>query len=110
MTSWLSLAAAIASEVAGTLSLRSWTDQHRPWTLAVVIVGYGLSFWLLAVALRSLNVGIVYAIWAGLGTAATALLANRLFGDPWNLTATVGVALIVGGVTVVAVSGVASHG
>lgn len=106
---WLLLAGAILSEVIATLSLRGTAHELRWQLMVTVVVGYLVSFVLMAVALRTLNVGIAYAVWAGVGTAGTTAAAAVLFGERLNLTAAGGMALIVTGVIVVAASGASSH-
>ena len=66
------LAFAIASEVIATLALKSSEGFTRPLPAAIVVVGYGLSFWLLALVLKHFSVGTTYAIWSAVGTAAIA--------------------------------------
>lgn len=107
---WLVLAVAVVTEVVATLSLRGMAGGGRPWLIAVVVAGYGVSFTLMAVALRSLNVGIVYAIWSGVGTAGVSLAAMWLFGERLNAVAVAGMALIVAGVVVLVSSGATGHG
>lgn len=96
---WALLAAAIALEVTGTLSLRASEGFARwGWALPVVI-GYGASFVLLAVVLkRGVPVGVAYGVWAGIGVAATAVLARFFFGDPFTWLMAGGVVLIGAGV------------
>jgi small multidrug resistance pump len=106
---WLMLAGAILSEVIATLALRGTADSFRPVLISAVIAGYVVSFLLMAVALRTLNVGLVYAIWSGAGTAAVAAVAALLYDERLNLTAVCGMVLIVVGVAVLASSGTTSH-
>jgi len=106
---WLMLAGAIASEVAATLSLRGTANEFKPLLAAVVLVGYLVSFVLMALAFRTLNVGIVYAVWSGVGTAGTAAAAAVLFHERLNLTAVLGMVVIVAGVAILASSGAATH-
>jgi small multidrug resistance pump len=106
---WLLLAGAIISEVAATLALRGIADAIRLWPAVIVVVGYLISFALMALALRTLNVGIVYAVWAGAGTAGTAALAAVLYDERLNLAAVLGMVVIVGGVVILATSGAATH-
>ena len=81
MRSWVFLAAAILTEVAGTLALRAFQD-HRGW-LAVVMPGYVASFVFLAAVLRAgMPVGVAYGIWGACGTALTAVLATVIFAEP----------------------------
>jgi small multidrug resistance pump len=107
---WLMLAGAIATEVVATLSLRGTAEEFRPLLVLTVVLGYLASFALLAVALRTLNVGIVYAIWSGAGTATVAAVAAVLFDEKLNAAAIGGMVLIVVGVAVLASSGATSHG
>jgi small multidrug resistance pump len=106
---WLLLACAIVSEVTATLALRGIANGIRPWPALIVVAGYLVSFALMAVALRTLNVGIVYAVWSGAGTAGTAALAAVLYQERLNLTAVLGMLVIVAGVAILAGSGVATH-
>ena len=94
------LIAAIAVEVAATLSLRASQD-HPAW-LVVVAAGYIGSFILLTMVLRAgMPVGVAYGIWGACGTAATAVLAATIFGDPFSWPIAAGIVLIIGGVLLV---------
>lgn len=94
------LGAAIAVEVAATLSLRASQD-HSGW-LVVVVSGYVGAFALLTLVLRAgLSIGVAYGIWGALGTAATAVLAAAIFGDPLTWPIAVGIGLIIAGVLLV---------
>jgi small multidrug resistance pump len=106
---WLLLGAAIVTEVAGTLALRASDGMSRLIPAIVVVVGYVASFGFLAVVLKTLPVGIVYAIWSAVGVAAVAVLGKVMFGDPVPPLAGVGMVLIVGGVVLVSVSGATAH-
>lgn len=94
------LAAAIVSEVAATLALRASQD-HSGW-LAVVTAGYLGAFVLLTLVLRTgMAVGVAYGIWGACGTAATAVLAAAIFGDPLTWPIAAGIGLIIAGVLLV---------
>ena len=102
---WLLLMGAILTEVAGTLALRASEGFSKPVPTAVVVIGYILSFFLLAAVLeRGMAVGVAYAIWAGLGVASVAILGRFLFEDPLTWVTGVGLAAIVGGVVLVEAS------
>ena len=102
---WLLLIAAILTEVVGTLALRASEGFSKPVPTVVVVVGYVLSFFLLAAVLeRGMAVGVAYAIWAGLGVAAVAILGRLLFDDPLTWVTGVGMVAIVGGVVLVEAS------
>ncbi|WP_422746679.1 DMT family transporter [Mycobacterium sp. WMMD1722] len=94
------LAGAIASEVAATLALRASQD-HSGWLVAVVF-GYLGGFVLLTAVLRAgMPVGVAYGIWGASGTAATAVLAAAIFGDPFTWPIAAGIGLIIAGVLLV---------
>jgi small multidrug resistance pump len=97
---WVLLIAAIAVEVAATLALRASQD-HSAW-LVLVGAGYIGSFILLTAVLRAgMPVGVAYGIWGACGTAATAVLAAAIFGDPFTWPIAAGIVLIIGGVLLV---------
>ena len=98
MPAGLLLALAIAAEVAATISLRSLDGFSRPLPLVVVIVGYGVSFWLLSLVLKEISVGTTYAIWAGAGTAAVAIIGIAALGEPATALKLASIALIIAGV------------
>ncbi len=106
---WALLGAAIATEVAGTLALRASNGLTRLVPSIIVAVGYLASFGLLALVLKSLPVGIVYAIWAAVGVALVAFLGKIMFNDPVPPVAVIGMVLIVVGVVLVSLSGASSH-
>ncbi|WP_018599772.1 multidrug efflux SMR transporter [Mycobacterium sp. 155] len=100
MRKWALLIAAIATEVAATLSLRASQD-HAAW-IFVVVVGYLGAFALLTMVLRAgMPVGVAYGVWGALGTATTAVLAAALFGDPFTWPIAAGIGLIIAGVLLV---------
>ena len=100
MQKWALLGAAIVVEVAATLSLRASQD-HSAW-LVVVVAGYLASFILLTLVLRTgMPVGVAYGIWGASGTAATAVLAAAIFGDPFTWPIVAGIGLIIAGVLLV---------
>ena len=103
------LGGAIATEVAGTLALRASNGLTRLVPSLIVGAGYVLSFWLLALVLKTLPVGVVYAIWSAVGVALVAVLGKILFGDPVPPLAMVGMVLIVGGVALVGASDAKTH-
>jgi small multidrug resistance pump len=109
MLAWVHLGAAIATEVAGTLALRASNGMSRLVPSIVVVVGYVASFWFLAIVLKTMPVGIVYAIWSAVGVALVAVLGKLMFDDPVPPLAMVGMVLIVGGVALVSLSAAPAH-
>ncbi|MDQ6811418.1 MAG: multidrug efflux SMR transporter [Actinomycetota bacterium] len=106
---WVLLGAAIATEVAGTLALRASDGLTKLVPSIIVVVGYLASFGFLALVLKTLPVGIVYAIWAAVGVALVAVLGKLMFNDPVPPMAMIGMVLIVAGVVLVSLSGAPSH-
>ena len=106
---WVLLGLAIATEVIGTLALRASDGMSRLVPAVIVVVGYVASFGFLAVVLKTLPVGIVYAIWSAVGVAAVAVLGKLMFGDPVPPLAMIGMVMIVGGVVLVSASGAPAH-
>jgi len=106
---WILLVVAIATEVIGTLALRASNGFTQLVPAAVTVVMYLVSIVLLALVLKTLPVGIVYAIWSAVGIALVAILGRVIFGDPVPPLAAVGMVLIVGGVALVGFSGAKTH-
>jgi small multidrug resistance pump len=102
------LVLAIGVEVAATALLPKADGFRDPlWSLAV-IAGYALSIWLLALVVRSMPVSVAYAVWAGLGTAAVAVIGFLFLGEPMGWLKATSLGLIVLGV--VGLNLVTSHG
>jgi len=104
------LALAIVAEVVGTTALKASEGFTRLWPSVIVVVGYGLAFYLLALVLRTVPVGIAYAIWAGLGIVLVTVAGFVLYGEKPDLPALLGIAMIIGGVAVIQLfSSVSAH-
>ncbi|SAL76457.1 small multidrug resistance protein [Caballeronia choica] len=104
------LAVAIVAEVVATSALRASDGFTRLVPSLIVVAGYGLSFYLLSLTLRTLPVGIVYAIWSGAGIVLITAVAAFLFKQVPDLPAVLGMGLIVAGVVVLNVfSKVSAH-
>lgn len=101
MTHWIYLALAIVAEVVGTSFLKSAEGFTRLVPSLAVVVSYTVAFFFLGLALKTLPVGVAYAIWAGTGVALIALVGLVVFGQALDLAAVVGMALIVAGVVVI---------
>lgn len=100
MQHWLYLGVAIVSEVIATSALKAAEGFTRPLPSLVVVIGYGIAFYCLSVVLRTLPLGITYAIWSGIGVALVALSGWLLYGQALDLAAVLGLTLIVAGVIV----------
>lgn len=98
---YLYLALAIVAEVIGTTALQASEGFTKPLPSAVVVIGYGLAFYLLSLVLRYMDMGVAYAIWAGLGIVLISLAGAIIYKQVPDVPAMIGLALIVGGVTVI---------
>ena len=73
----------------------------RLWPSVIVVVAYGISFYLLALTLKYMPVGVVYAIWAGLGIVFIAAIGYVVFGQKLDAPAVIGTAMIIAGIVVI---------
>jgi small multidrug resistance pump len=92
------LMAAIGIEVASTALLPRAAGFTDPLWSAVVLTGYGLSIWLLAVVVRAMPVSVAYAVWSGVGTAIVAVIGHLFLGESLGWLKAFSLALIVLGV------------
>ena len=98
---YLYLFLAILFETAGTLSLKASAIFTKLGPSLVVVVGYGLAFFLLGLVMKTIPVGVAYAIWSGVGIVLISLAGYLLFGQKLDLAALGGMALILAGVLVI---------
>jgi small multidrug resistance pump len=97
---WIYLGIAIIAEVIATSALKATDGFTRIIPSIVVIVGYVVAFYCLSLTLRTIPVGIAYAIWSGVGVFLIALLGWLLYGQTLDLAGILGLVLIVSGVVV----------
>ncbi|GAE50195.1 hypothetical protein XPR_0677 [Xanthomonas arboricola pv. pruni MAFF 301420] len=110
MKNWIFLAIAICAEVTATAALKSSEGFTRMWPSLLTVLGYGISFYFLALTLRVIPVGIAYAMWSGAGIVLISLVAWAMHGQRLDATALLGMGLIVAGAVVINVfSKVAPH-
>lgn len=95
---WAVLLVAGLFEIVWALGLKYSDGFSKLWPSVVVVVGAAVSFWLLALAMRSLPAGTAYAVWTGIGAAGTALLGIMLLGESASVVRMGCIALIVLGV------------
>ncbi|SFE70190.1 small multidrug resistance pump [Sulfitobacter brevis] len=98
---YLILFFAILAETIGTTALQASHQFTRVGPAIVTVIAYGISFYLLSFLLKTMPVGIVYAIWSGLGIVLIAGIGFVLFGQRLDLPAILGLLLIVAGITVI---------
>ena len=104
---YLLLVVAIAAEVVATSMLPRTQGFTLLWPSAAAVAGYGFAAYLLAHVVRSMPVGIAYAIWAGLGTLTVVVIGATFLRQPMSAWQALGIALIVGGVVLVNLGGAA---
>ena len=100
MNKWLMLGIAIVAETIATSALKSSEGFSKLVPSAVVLVGYGVAFYFLSLTLRSIPVGIAYAVWSGVGIVLITVVGWAFFGQKMDAPALIGMALIVAGVVI----------
>ncbi|MEU7866768.1 multidrug efflux SMR transporter [Dactylosporangium sp. NPDC049140] len=102
---YVMLMLAIAVEVVGTSLLKATEGFTKLWPTTGVLVAYALAFLFMAQAVKVVPVGVAYAMWSGLGTAAIVAIGAVLLGEPLSLIKVVGVGLVIAGVVVLNLGG-----
>lgn len=100
MKQWLFLSLAIICEVVGTSALKSAEGFTRFWPSVIVVAGYAIAFYFLSLTLKTIPVGVAYAIWSGAGTILIALIGVICIGQKLDFPAIVGILIIVLGVAI----------
>ncbi|GAA4475694.1 multidrug efflux SMR transporter [Rhodococcus olei] len=106
-TAWVFLVAAIGAEVLGT-SLLPRSDGFRRAVPTLAVLGlYAAALYCLSQALRTLDVGVAYAVWAGVGTAVVAAIGMLVLHEPRSASKVLGIGLVIAGVVALNLGGVA---
>ncbi len=100
MQQWIYLAVAIVSEVIATSALKPSEGFSRLWPSLIVVAGYASAFYFLSLTLKTIPIGVVYAIWSGAGIALITLVGWLYFRQSLDVPAIIGLLLIVAGVVV----------
>ena len=95
------LVVAVAFEVVATSTLKLADGFTRPLPSALTIAGYVISFYFLSLTMRTMPVGIVYAVWSGAGIVMIAAIGLFYFKQRLDAAALIGLALILAGVLVI---------
>jgi small multidrug resistance pump len=98
---WLYLIIAIVCEVTATSALKSTDGFTRVIPSVIVIAGYSASFYFLSLTLRTFPIGIVYAIWSGVGIVLIAIAGWIVYRQKLDMAALAGIGLIIAGVIVI---------
>lgn len=105
MNTWLWLIFAIFFEVAGTTSLKISYGFTKVVPTLLTVLFYCTSFYMLSIALKKMEVGLSYALWAGIGTACIAIIGVLYFGESISIVKAISLALIILGVIGLNLSG-----
>jgi small multidrug resistance pump len=100
MSQWVFLSIAILSEVVATSALKSSNGFTQLWPSVIVVAGYAAAFFFLSLSLRTIPVGVAYAIWSGVGIVLIAVIGWLFLGQKLDMPALIGMALIISGVVV----------
>jgi small multidrug resistance pump len=100
VSAYLYLTVAIFAEVVATSALKATDGFSRPGPVALVVIGYGVAFYCLSLTLRTIPLGVAYAIWSGVGIGLITLLGWLIYGQTLDIVGIAGIALIVCGVLV----------
>lgn len=107
---YLFLLFAVVAETIGTTALQASQQFTRFWPSVLVVFAYGIAFYLLGLTLKFMPVGVVYAIWSGLGIVLIAVIGFIVFGQRLDWPAVIGLAMILSGILVIHLfSGTAGH-
>jgi len=98
---YMYLALAIVAEVAATSALKASAEFTRWAPSLIVVAGYGIAFYCLTLVLRTIPLGITYAIWSGVGIVLVAVVGVLLYRQIPDWPAIIGMSLIVAGVLVI---------
>ncbi|WP_157471815.1 DMT family transporter [Gilvimarinus agarilyticus] len=101
MMVWVLLVTAIVCEVIATSALKSAEGFSRLWPSVIVVLGYGVAFYCLSEVVKTLPLGVTYAIWSGVGVALIAVVGWLVFDQKLDAAALLGLGLIVTGVVII---------
>ena len=100
MKNWIFLFIAIVAEVIATSALKSSEGFTKPIASIVVVLGYMIAFYCLSLTLKTIPVGIAYAVWSGVGIVLITTVAWIVFDQKLDVWGIIGIALIMSGVLV----------
>ena len=100
MKNWIFLCVAIIAEVIATSALKSSEGFSKPIASVIVVLGFIIAFYCLSLTLKTIPVGIAYAIWSGAGIVLVTIIAWIVFDQKLDVWGIIGIALIMSGVLV----------
>lgn len=109
MNKWLILGIAIVAETIATSAMKACEGFTKTIPSIIVVVGYAIAFYCLSLTLKSIPVGVAYAIWSGVGIVLISLAGWIIFGQKLDAAAMIGMALIIAGVVIMNVFSRSTH-
>lgn len=109
LTAYTLLGCAIVTEVTGSTFLAKSDGFSKPVPTAITLICFAIAFYLLSHVVKTIPLGIAYAIWSGVGLILTAIIGVVVLKQPLDLPAIIGIALIIAGVVVMNVFSNAAH-
>jgi small multidrug resistance pump len=106
---WLLLMIAIVAEITGSVNLKASQNFSQPIPSILMIVGFGIAFYLLSIIVKRISLGIAYAVWGGIGTALTALLGVVMFGEQLGTIQIIAIVAIVAGAVILNLNSETAH-
>ena len=98
---WILLMVAIVAEVIATSTLKSTEGFSRLWPSVLVVVCYEIAFIGMSLSMKKIPIGVVYAVWSGVGVSLVTLVARLFLGQSLDAAGLAGLGLIIGGVVVI---------
>ncbi|WP_416296712.1 DMT family transporter [Paenibacillus illinoisensis] len=93
---WVFLIMAGLFEMLGVLMINKWNKERNVLSILLLVAGFGLSFWLLSLAMKTLPMGTAYAVWTGIGASGGAILGMIFYGEPRNALRILFIAMVLG--------------
>lgn len=93
---WVFLIMAGLFEMLGVLMINKWNKERNVLSILLLVAGFGLSFWLLSLAMKTLPMGTAYAVWTGLGASGGAILGMIFYGESRNALRILFIAMVLG--------------
>jgi small multidrug resistance pump len=100
-TQWLTLFIAILAEVTATSTLKATEGFTKIIPSAIVLLGYGTSFYFLSLTLKTMPVGIAYAVWSGVGVTLICIIGYIFYRQQLNAASIIGIFLIIVGIIII---------
>lgn len=101
MNHWLALSIAIVAEVIATSALKASNEFTQLVPTLIAVVGYSTAFYFMTISMRVLPIGIMYAIWSGMGIVLISIVGWLVYKQNLDLPAIIGMVLIIAGAVII---------